>query len=146
MSQPASQLAAAAVDANQDLDEHGERPDGSRSCSVTFPPDGLPPIRGFWSLTLYNEHHFFHPDELNRYSFGPKNKNLHRAGDGSLTLTASATRPRRAAFPVPAGLLARAAHPRRRLDTADHGESAASRVRDLVAGNGRRDGADERSE
>ena len=21
----------------------------------------LPPARGFWSLTLYNEHHFFHP-------------------------------------------------------------------------------------
>lgn len=54
-------------------------------------PDGLPRVRGFWSLTLYNEHHFFHPDELNRYPFGPKNKNLHHAGDGSLTLTSSAT-------------------------------------------------------
>ena len=53
----------------------------------------LPPVRGFWSLTLYNEHHFFHPDELDRYSFGTKIKNLHRARDGSLTLTASATRP-----------------------------------------------------
>jgi len=54
----------------------------------------LPPVESFWSLTLYNEHHFFHPNELNRYSFGTKNENLHRAGDGSLTLTASATRPR----------------------------------------------------
>ena len=53
----------------------------------------MPPVRGFWSLTLYNEHHFCHPDELNRYSFGPKNKNLHRAGDGSLTLTSAATPP-----------------------------------------------------
>ena len=53
----------------------------------------MPPVRGFWSLTLYNEHHFFHPDELNRYSFGTKTKNLHRAGDGSLTLTSSATPP-----------------------------------------------------
>jgi hypothetical protein len=57
-------------------------------------PRGWPPVRGFWSLTLYDEHHFFHPAELNRYSFGTKNKNLHRAGDGSLTLTASASRPR----------------------------------------------------
>jgi hypothetical protein len=39
----------------------------------------LPPVRGFWSLTLYNEHHFFHPNELDRYSFGTKIKNLHRA-------------------------------------------------------------------
>ena len=54
----------------------------------------LPPVPGFWSLTLYNEHHFFHPDELDRYSFGTKIENLHRARDGSLTLTASATRRR----------------------------------------------------
>jgi hypothetical protein len=53
----------------------------------------LPPVRAFWSLTLHNEHHFFHPDELDRYSFGTKIKNLHPARDGSLTLTASATRP-----------------------------------------------------
>ena len=45
----------------------------------------LPPVRGFWSLTLYNEHHFFHPDELDRYSFGTKIKNLHRTRGGSLT-------------------------------------------------------------
>ena len=54
----------------------------------------LPPVRGFWSLTPYNEHHFFHPDELDRYSFGTKIKDLHHARGGSLTLTASATRPR----------------------------------------------------
>jgi Protein of unknown function (DUF1214) len=42
----------------------------------------LPPVRGFWSLTLYNEHHFLHADELDRYSFGTKIKNLHRTGDG----------------------------------------------------------------
>jgi hypothetical protein len=51
----------------------------------------LPPVWDFWSLTLYNEHHFFHPDELDRYSFGTKIKNLHRTRGGSLTLTASAT-------------------------------------------------------
>jgi hypothetical protein len=77
----------------QDLDEHGERLAGSRSYAVTFPPNQLPPVRGFWSLTLYNEHHFFHPNELNRYSLGTKNTGLHHAADGSLTLTASAIAP-----------------------------------------------------
>jgi len=77
----------------QDLDSRGERLDGSRSYAVTFPPNQLPPVRGFWSLTLYNEHHFFHPNELRRYSLGTKNKDLHHAADGSLTLTASATAP-----------------------------------------------------
>jgi hypothetical protein len=92
----------------QDLDYRGERLDGSRSYAVTFPPDGLPPVRGFWSLTLYHEHHFFHPNQLHRYSLGTKNKNLHRAADGSLTLTASAAPPaaeelRANWLPAPAG-------------------------------------------
>lgn len=76
----------------QDLDKHGDRLQGSRSYTITFPP-GTPPVQGFWSLTLYNEHHFFHPNDLKRYSLGTKNKNLHYAADGSLTLTASATPP-----------------------------------------------------
>ena len=92
----------------QDLDDHGELLDGSRSYAVTFPPNGLPPVRGFWSLTLYNEHHFFHPNELHRYSLGTKSKTLHHAADGSLTLTASATAPddddlRSNWLPAPAG-------------------------------------------
>jgi hypothetical protein len=92
----------------QDLDSRGERLDGSHSYSVTFPPNQLPPVRGFWSLTLYNEHHFFHPNEMRRYSLGTKNKDLHHAADGSLTLTASATPPdddelRSNWLPAPAG-------------------------------------------
>ena len=92
----------------QDLDDHGELLDGSRSYAVTFPPNGLPPVRGFWSLTLYNEHHFFHPNELHRYSLGTKSKTLHHAADGSLTLTAAAVPPeddelRSNWLPAPAG-------------------------------------------
>jgi hypothetical protein len=92
----------------QDLDAQGGRLDGSHSYAVTFPPNDLPPVRGFWSLTLYNEHHFFHPNGLNRYSLGTRNKNLHHAADGSLTLTASARPPddddlRSNWLPAPAG-------------------------------------------
>jgi hypothetical protein len=92
----------------QDLDEHGDRLHGSRSYALTFPPGALPPVQGFWSLTLYNEHHFFHPNELDRYSLGTKNKDLRQGADGSLTLIASATAPddddlRRNWLPAPAG-------------------------------------------
>ncbi|HXZ75616.1 MAG TPA: DUF1214 domain-containing protein [Streptosporangiaceae bacterium] len=112
----------------QDLDSHGERLDGSRSYSVTFPPNRLPPVRGFWSLTLYNEHHFFHPNELNRYSLGTKNPDLHHAADGSLTLTASAAPPEDADLrsnwlPAPAGpfsLFMRAYWPEERLSGDRH--------------------------
>lgn len=77
----------------QDLDEHGERLNGEHTYAVTFPAGGLPPVRGFWSLTLYNEHHFFHANELDRFSLGTKNKGLHYGADGSLTLTAGGPEP-----------------------------------------------------
>jgi hypothetical protein len=60
---------------------------------VTFPKGQLPPVKGFWSLTLYNEHHFFHPNDLKRYSLGTKNKTLKPNGDGSLTLYVQAGPP-----------------------------------------------------
>jgi len=44
-------------------------------------------------MTLYNEHHFFHPNELKRYLLGTKNKDLTRNADGSLTLYAGAKSP-----------------------------------------------------
>ena len=37
-------------------------------------------------MTLYNEHHFFAPNELNRYSLGTKNTHLRRDADGSMTI------------------------------------------------------------
>ena len=46
------------------------------SYEVTFAPGQEPPVNGFWSLTLYNEHHFFHPNDIGRYSLGTKNKGL----------------------------------------------------------------------
>lgn len=77
----------------QDLDANGERLHGANSYSVTFAKGGLPPVQGFWSLTLYNEHHFFHPNDLNRYSLGTKNKTLRYDDDGSLTIYVSAQSP-----------------------------------------------------
>ena len=60
----------------QDLDASGARLNGANRYTVTFAKDQTPPVHGFWSLTLYNEHHFFAPNEINRYSLGTKNKDL----------------------------------------------------------------------
>ena len=60
---------------------------------MTFAAGQEPPINGFWSLTLYNEHHFFNPNNLHRYSLGIKNTGLQRNSDGSLTLDAGAKAP-----------------------------------------------------
>lgn len=77
----------------QDLDDTGERLHGSHTYRVHFSADRLPPVRGFWSLTVYNKHHFFHPNELDRYSLGTKNQDLTYGDDGSLTLTVGGAGP-----------------------------------------------------
>ena len=43
-------------------------------------------MSGFWSITLYNNEHFFHPNSQKPYSRGTKNRNLRKGADGSLTL------------------------------------------------------------
>lgn len=48
----------------QDLDEAGGRLNGAHRYTVTFAKDATPPVNGFWSLTLYNPHHFFEPNPI----------------------------------------------------------------------------------
>ncbi|MBE3638809.1 DUF1254 domain-containing protein [Mangrovicoccus algicola] len=69
-----------------DFDSAGDRLNGAEAYTVTFPAGELPPVDGFWSLTLYNEQHFFHPNDLDRFSLGTKNKSLVTNDDGSLTI------------------------------------------------------------
>lgn len=77
----------------QDLDAIGARLSGSKRYTVTFPKDQLPPVRGFWSLTLYNAQHFFAPNAIGRYSVGTKNTDLKPNADGSLTIYVQAGEP-----------------------------------------------------
>lgn len=76
-----------------DNDAAGAPLQGNRNYAVTFPKGGEPPVRGFWSLTLYNDKHLFHANDLKRYSLGTKNKNLKRGDDGSLTVYVGAKSP-----------------------------------------------------
>ena len=76
-----------------DDDSAGALLDGKNTYEITFAPRQEPPVNGFWSLTLYNEQHFFHPNDLKRYSLGTKNKTLKRNPDGSLTLYAGTKSP-----------------------------------------------------
>jgi hypothetical protein len=76
-----------------DNDNAGTQLDGRNRYAVTFAKGQLPPVKGFWSMTLYNDRHFFNPNPLRVYSLGTKNKNLRYNPDGSLTLYASAASP-----------------------------------------------------
>ena len=77
----------------QDADGTGQQLNGTHAYTVTFASGQLPPGKGFWSLTLYNQHHFFSPNEIKRYSVGTKNKTLVTAPDGSLTIYVQSTPP-----------------------------------------------------
>jgi len=59
---------------------------GESSYAVTFPKGQLPPVKGFWSLTMYNPEHYFYENPLKRYALGTRNKSLKYGADGSLTI------------------------------------------------------------
>ncbi|NUU37825.1 DUF1254 domain-containing protein [Pseudomonas sp. C2B4] len=77
----------------QDLDAAGVRLNGGNAYTITFEKGKLPPVKGFWSLTVYDAAHFFVPNPLNRYSLGTKNKDLKTNADGSLTFYVQAESP-----------------------------------------------------
>jgi hypothetical protein len=55
-------------------DEHGEKYDGaSHNYVIHFDKGGLPPVKGFWSLTMYDPEFFFVPNPINRYSLSQRN-------------------------------------------------------------------------
>lgn len=77
----------------QDLDSEGERLNAAHRYEVRFAAGQTPPVDGFWSLTLYDAHHFFVPNALHRYSLGTKNKTLKLESDGTLIIHVQAASP-----------------------------------------------------
>jgi hypothetical protein len=77
----------------QDLDAGGARLNSANRYTVTFAKGATPPVNGFWSLSIYNEHHFFIANPINRFSVGTKNKDLKPNLDGSLTIYVQAGAP-----------------------------------------------------
>jgi len=45
----------------------------------------LPPVKAFWSLTLYNSSRFFYDNPLNKYTASPRDKLVFNS-DGSLDI------------------------------------------------------------
>src|SRR5215471_15753693 len=53
-----------------DDDSQGRQLNGQNSYTISFGKGEVPPVKGFWSVTLYDGEHFFYPNPLNRYSLG----------------------------------------------------------------------------
>lgn len=58
---------------------------GANKYVLRFPKGGLPPVRGFWSLTMYDENMFFVDNPINRYSMSMRTNPKFEA-DGSLAI------------------------------------------------------------
>lgn len=63
----------------------GREYQGSERYVLTFAKDGLPPVRGFWSLTMYDANYFFVANPLNRYSISAR-QDLKANPDGSVDI------------------------------------------------------------
>jgi hypothetical protein len=58
---------------------------GDKKYVMRFAKGQLPPVDGFWSLTMYNADYFFVDNPLNRYTLSQRNK-LRTNADGSVDL------------------------------------------------------------
>lgn len=63
----------------------GKPYEGSSKYVMRFDKGQLPPVNGFWSLTMYDEKFFFVPNPLNRYTLSSRSK-LKQNADGSVDL------------------------------------------------------------
>lgn len=67
------------------VDSQGKKLSGQNRYVIHFENGQIPTVKGFWSLTMYNNHFFFIQNPLNRYSLGSKD-NLKKNADGSMDL------------------------------------------------------------
>ncbi len=72
----------------------GAQLDGANKYTLTFPKGQLPPVNGFWSITMYlvDAGWWFVPNPLNKFTVSPRD-DLKTNPDGSMTLYFQAESP-----------------------------------------------------
>jgi hypothetical protein len=88
---------------NTDTDRNGRPVDGRHDYVVTFPRGDLPPVRAFWSLTLYDRAGFFAPNAIDRYAIGDRTAGLRYGPGRSLEVHVSHRRQGGNWLPAPRG-------------------------------------------
>ena len=81
-----------AVYPTSEMDAAGHPYTGANRYVIHFGKGELPPVKAFWSLTMYNDQWFFVDNPLNRYDISQRNK-LKFNADGSLDLYVQADNP-----------------------------------------------------
>ncbi|HVP10646.1 MAG TPA: DUF1254 domain-containing protein [Phycisphaerae bacterium] len=74
-----------AIYPTSEADAEGKPYEGSNKYVVHFAKGQMPPVKGFWSLTMYDAQFYFVENPLNRYTLSQRNK-LVTNPDGSVDL------------------------------------------------------------
>lgn len=67
------------------IDSDGNKLNGANQYVIHFEKGQLPPVKGFWSLTMYNDQYFFVDNTLNKYTLSERD-HLKTNADGSIDL------------------------------------------------------------
>ncbi|MFN8131383.1 MAG: DUF1254 domain-containing protein [Solirubrobacteraceae bacterium] len=74
-------------------DRTGALLSGGSRYVLRFAPGQLPPVRYFWSVTLYDANLFVVPNPIRRFAVGDRTPGLRRRADGSLEIAIQTGRP-----------------------------------------------------
>jgi hypothetical protein len=66
-------------------DSEGRAIDGAHRYRIHFAADQLPPVRAFWSVTMYSQDGYFVHNPINRFAIGDRDP-LKKNADGSVDL------------------------------------------------------------
>jgi len=78
-------LAEDSVYPGTNVDAAGQPLSGEHRYRLRFSPGALPPVRSFWSLTIYNDKHFLVANPIGRYALGDRDP-TRAEPDGTLDL------------------------------------------------------------
>lgn len=69
------------------FDNDGNTLNGTNNYKIHFEKESLPPVKYFWSLTMYDAKNLLMVEKpINKYSIGDRTEGLKYNEDGSLTL------------------------------------------------------------
>jgi DNA sulfur modification protein DndE len=67
------------------VDKAGKKLNGTKHYVMHFAKGQMPPVKGFWSLTMYNDNYFFIENPLNRYTLSSRSE-FKKNSDGSIDI------------------------------------------------------------
>jgi hypothetical protein len=74
------------------VNDSGSPLTGTQAYVIHFKKGEMPPVQGFWSITMYDKQYYFYPNPLDKFTVSARNK-LEYNADGSLDLYFSHEKP-----------------------------------------------------